>query len=184
MKMNKKAVSPVIAVMLLVAVAVAAVGAYFIWYKSFQASSQKNVEEQTGTIGSKLRITNITNDNKTFYITVKNATGKDLGYWSSPDDQTQSNVTITVKDSQGNEIGVQQSGGTKKYVGQDSNGNYASFTGVTPGNEGVAIESDSEGQIELHLDPSDSNLEIQPGETYTIIITAAGVTTTEKYTAI
>lgn len=32
---HKKAVSPVIAVMLLVAVAVAAVGAYFIWFRSF-----------------------------------------------------------------------------------------------------------------------------------------------------
>ena len=175
MKMNKKAVSPVIAVMLLVAVAVAAVGAYFIWYKSFQASSQKNVEEQTGTIGSKLRITNITNDNKTFYITVKNATGKDLGYWSSPDDQTQTNVSITIKDSQGNEVGTHTT-----YVGQGTaSGNYASFTGVTMNQEGVAIESDSEGQIELHLTE-----DVQPGETYTIIITAAGVTTTEKYTAI
>ena len=175
MKMNKKAVSPVIAVMLLVAVAVAAVGAYFIWYKSFQASSQKNVEEQTGTIGSKLRITNITNDNKTFYITVKNATGKDLGYWSSPDDQTQSNVTITIKDSQGNAVGDE--GDT---VGKDTTGNYASFTGLTAGSPGVGIESDSEGQIEFHLYDDD----VQPGETYTIIITAAGVTTTEKYTAI
>ena len=37
---HKKAVSPVIAVMLLVAVAVAAVGAYFIWFRSFQAQTQ------------------------------------------------------------------------------------------------------------------------------------------------
>ena len=170
MKMNKKAVSPVIAVMLLVAVAVAAVGAYFIWYKSFQASSQKNVEEQTGTIGSKLRITNITNDNKTFYITVKNATGKDLVPTVS-DPQTESNVTITIKDSQGNAVGD-----GNETVGTTNSGgtSYAIFTSGATG-----IESDSEGQVEFH-----TTNDVQPGETYTIIITAAGVTTTEKYTAI
>ena len=169
MKMNKKAVSPVIAVMLLVAVAVAAVGAYFIWYKSFQASSQKNVEEQTGTIGSKLRITNITNDNKTFYITVKNATGKNLLPTVS-DSQKESQVTITIKNSQGDTVGAANT----KVLGNASGNNYAVFTSGSAG-----IESDSEGQIEFHI--SD---DVQPGETYTIIITAAGVTTTEKYTAI
>ena len=180
MKMNKKAVSPVIAVMLLVAVAVAAVGAYFIWYKSFQASSQKNVEEQTGTIGSKLRMTNITNDNVTFYITVKNSTGYDLetdfgdtGYGSAADgnldiDDTnhKADVMVTIKDSTGNTI---TGGGSGIMVGSAN----ASFTGTS-------IPSDEEGQIEVTVAASEMN----PGETYTIIITAAGVTSTEKYTAI
>lgn len=39
-KRNKKIVSPVIATFLLVAIAVAAVGAYFIWFRSFQYESQ------------------------------------------------------------------------------------------------------------------------------------------------
>lgn len=47
---NKKAVSPAIAVMLLVAVAVAATGAYFIWYKSFEQPTQKQVEIETSTL--------------------------------------------------------------------------------------------------------------------------------------
>ena len=167
MKMNKKAVSPVIAVMLLVAVAVAAVGAYFIWYKSFQAGSQKNVEEQTGTIGSKLRVTNITNDNVTYYITIKNATGKDLVVTAS-DPLTQSEVLITIKDAQGNALG----GGTEPVVASGS-GNYASFTTA------AGVPNDEEGQIEFHITD-----DIQPGQTYTIIITASGTTSTEKYTAI
>jgi flagellin-like protein len=169
MKMNKKAVSPVIAVMLLVAVAVAAVGAYFIWYKSFQAGSQKNVEEQTGTIGSKLRVTNITNDNVTFYITIKNATGKALVILGGVTDPlTQSEVQITIKDAQGNPLG----GGTLT-VDVAATGNYASFTTA------AGVPNDEEGQIEFHIDT-----DIQPGQTYTIIITAAGTTSTEKYTAI
>jgi len=46
--MNKKTVSPTIAVMLLFAVAVAACGAYFIWYKAFQAGSQKEESIEIG----------------------------------------------------------------------------------------------------------------------------------------
>ena len=38
---HRKAVSPVIAVMLLVAVAVAAVGAYFIWFRIFPDADTK-----------------------------------------------------------------------------------------------------------------------------------------------
>jgi len=171
MKMNKKAVSPVIAVMLLVAVAVAAVGAYFIWYKSFQAGSQKNVEEQTGTIGSKLRVTNITNDNVTFYITVKNATGKALVVTVS-DALTESLVQITIKDAQGNPVGT---GTPYTVLGTAPAGNdYALFTSGTGG-----VPNDEEGQVEYHI-----GTDIQPGQTYTIIMTASGVTTTEKYTAI
>ncbi len=176
MRMNKKAVSPVIAVMLLVAVAVAAVGAYFIWYKSFQAGSQKQVEEQTGTIGSKLGITNITNDNVTFYVTIKNATGKDLGYFlGSPGDQ-QSEITITIKDDQGNLVGEESETVGAAVAGNSS----AKFTGVTPPAQGAFIEMDDEGQIEFRLTTG----ETQPGETYTIIITASGTTSTVKYTAI
>lgn len=165
MRLNKKAVSPVIAVMLLVAVAVAAVGAYFIWYKSFHAGTQKQVEEQTGTIGSKLRITNITNDNVTFYITLKNATECDL-VTGTPGDY-ESNVVIAIRDETGDAVGDES-----MLVTEGGSGNYAKFTS---GN----IESDEEGQIEVHLDTK-----IMPGRTYTIILTAAGRTTVEKYTAI
>jgi len=169
MKMNKKAVSPVIAVMLLVAVAVAAVGAYFIWYKSFQAGSQKNVEEQTGTIGSKLRVTNITNDNATFYITVKNSTGYDLKTSVSDPDE-EATVSIKIKDSNGDDH-------MEDSVVGASDGNEkgsANFTSAA-----AEIPNDEEGQFEAA-----GTTDIRPGETYTIIITAAGVTTTEKYTAI
>jgi len=178
MKMNKKAVSPVIAVMLLVAVAVAAVGAYFIWYKSFQAGSQKNVEEQTGTIGSKLRVTNITNDNVTFYITIKNATGYGLEtdftttHPSAPDGDLdvddgnhKADVSVTIKDSSGSPVA------SNAMVG--GTGSNASFTTG-------AIANDDEGQIEVIVAAANMN----PGETYTLIITAAGTTSTEKYTAI
>ncbi len=177
MKMNKKAVSPVIAVMLLVAVAVAAVGAYFIWYKSFQASSQKNVEEQTGTIGSKLRITNITNDNVTFYITVKNSTGYNLipntdSNYDVDESAHTSEVQVTIKNSTGASV----TGANPILVGSTTSGaNTAKFTSGTSG-----IDNDEEGQIEVVIEQDSMN----PGETYTIIITAAGTTTTEKYTAI
>lgn len=42
---HRKAVTPVIAVMMLVAVAVAAVGAYVIWFRSFQIQTQKNIQD-------------------------------------------------------------------------------------------------------------------------------------------
>ena len=153
MRMNKKAVSPVIAVMLLVAVAVAAVGAYFIWYKSFQQSSQSDVEEKTGTIGSKLSITNVTNDNANFYVTVKNATGEDL---------TAAMFSVSVKDEDGVTVGA--------------------LDGVNPNitGGGANIPDGDEGQIEMTAGTGN----ITAGETYTIIVTASGTTSTQKYTAI
>jgi len=177
MKMNKKAVSPVIAVMLLVAVAVAAVGAYFIWYKSFQAGSQKNVEEQTGTIGSKLRVTNITNDNITFYITMKNATGYALVHedgdstYEVDEVAHTSEVQVTIKNSTGTSV----TGANPILVGTTTAAdNTAKFTSAG------GIDNDDEGQIEVRINDSFMN----PGETYTLIITASGTTSTEKYTAI
>jgi flagellin-like protein len=161
MKMNKKAVSPVIAVMLLVAVAVAAVGAYFIWYKSFQQSSQSDVEEKTGTIGSKLSITNVTNDNSNFYITVKNATGKDL-VPNATDPDSEATVAMTIKDENGNDF-------TKDLqIGGAGNGSFTSGS----------VPDGDEGQLEI------TGPDITAGETYTIIITAGGTTSTQKYTAI
>jgi len=69
---HKKAVSPVIAVMLLVAVAVAAVGAYFIWFRSFQSSQQEAVREATAdVIGPQLQV-DVANDATNFYVTVRN----------------------------------------------------------------------------------------------------------------
>jgi flagellin-like protein len=71
---HRKAVSPVIATMLLVAVAVAAVGAYFIWFRSFQTQSQGSVQEAaSGALGSEVQVANIANDQTKYYITLKNA---------------------------------------------------------------------------------------------------------------
>lgn len=65
---HKKAVSPVIAVMLLVAVAVAAVGAYFIWFRFFQTQTQKSVQEQSsGALGGGLQILSITDDGSQYF---------------------------------------------------------------------------------------------------------------------
>ena len=70
---HRKAVSPVIATMLLVAVAVAAVGAYFIWFRSFQTQSQGSVQDAaSGALGAELQVANIANDETKYYITLKN----------------------------------------------------------------------------------------------------------------
>ncbi len=166
MRINKKAVSPVIAVMLLVAVAVAAVGAYFIWYKSFQQQSQSDVEEKSGSIGGKLSITNVTNDNSNFYVTVKNATGKDLVATINETTDTQSTVSMTVKDDNGEDFT------TDNQVGDDTEGTgNGEFTSTN-------IPDGEEGQLEI------TGPDITAGDTYTIIITAGGTTVTQKYTAI
>ncbi|MEN6379063.1 MAG: archaellin/type IV pilin N-terminal domain-containing protein [Methanofastidiosum sp.] len=71
---HRKAVSPVIATMLLVAVAVAAVGAYFIWFRSFQTQSQGSVQEAaSGALGSEVQVANIANDAQRYYISLRNA---------------------------------------------------------------------------------------------------------------
>jgi len=72
---HKKAVSPVIAVMLLVAVAVAAVGAYFIWFRSFQAQTQGAVQDEaSGALGTQMQVISIANDEAQYYIVLRNAT--------------------------------------------------------------------------------------------------------------
>ncbi|HQK63270.1 MAG: hypothetical protein KA027_01380 [Candidatus Methanofastidiosum sp.] len=49
--------------MLLVAVAVAAVGAYFIWFRSFQTQTQKSVQEQSsGSLGGGLQMISMTDN--------------------------------------------------------------------------------------------------------------------------
>lgn len=71
---HKKAVSPVIAVMLLVAVAVAAVGAYFIWFRSFQAQTQGAVQDEaSGALGTQMQVISIANDQSQYYIVLRNA---------------------------------------------------------------------------------------------------------------
>ncbi|KYC51793.1 MAG: hypothetical protein AMQ74_00999 [Candidatus Methanofastidiosum methylothiophilum] len=70
---HKKAVSPVIAVMLLVAVAVAAVGAYFIWFRSFQTQTQKSVQETSeGALGGGLQVVSMSDDGDVYYVNLKN----------------------------------------------------------------------------------------------------------------
>lgn len=76
---HRKAVSPVIAVMLLVAVAVAAVGAYFIWFRSFQTQTQKSVQQQSqGSLGGQLQALSATNDQDRYYIVIRNTTNEDM----------------------------------------------------------------------------------------------------------
>ncbi len=79
---HKKAVSPVIAVMLLVAVAVAAVGAYFIWFRSFQSGQQEAVREATAdVIGPQLQA-DVANDTSYFYVTIRNRSPSDVNVTS------------------------------------------------------------------------------------------------------
>lgn len=74
---HRKAVSPVIAVMLLVAVAVAAVGAYFIWFRSFQTQTQKSVQQQSqGSLGGQLQALSATNDQDYYYLVIRNTTNE------------------------------------------------------------------------------------------------------------
>lgn len=148
------------------------------WEKSPFASSQKEreemeketkrIEEEIGSIGGKLRIVNITNDNYTFYIMIKNATE----YMLVNDDGNEeldmdsnskvSELQVIIKDNSGNIIADYIIGG---------NGEFAIFT------DGP-VASDQEGQIEITVS------EIDPGITYSISIKAADEETTEKYTAI
>jgi len=144
--MNRKLVSPVIAVMLFIALAVAAVGEYFIWYKSFQQKNRENVMEEIESKGSKLRIVDLGNDSDTFYITLENQTGKE----------------ITASDV---------------YVEIECNGKKEEPLKIT-GRK--AIPDGEKGDIEVSLVRS----KITSDEIYTIRITANGVTTTEKYSAI
>ena len=102
---HKKAVSPVIAVMLLVAVAVAAVGAYFIWFRSFQSGQQEAVREATAdVIGPQLQV-DVANDASQFYVTVRNRSTTNVSVididpgtpaLSSPTIQPNSSKTFTV----------------------------------------------------------------------------------------
>ena len=72
--MNRKAVSPVVATMLLVAVAVSSVSAYWVWFRSFQTQIQKEVEQQAGVSGNlRLDIVSLTDDGTSYYVTLKNA---------------------------------------------------------------------------------------------------------------
>jgi len=148
------------------------------WDKSPFASSQKEreemekeikrIEEEIGSIGGKLRILNITNDNDTFYIMIKNATE----YMLVNDDGNEeldmdsnskvSELQVIIKDNSGNIIVDYIIGG---------NGEFAIFT------DGP-VASNEEDQIEITVS------EIDPGITYSINIKAADEETTEKYTAI
>ena len=144
--MNRKLVSPVIAVMLFIALAVAAVGEYFIWYKSFQQKNRENVMEEIESKGSKLKIVDLGNDNDTFYITLENQTGKEI---------TASDVYVEIECNGKKEEPL-------KITGQK------------------AIPDGGKGDMKVSLVRS----KITSDEIYTIRITANGVTTTEKYSAI
>ncbi|KYC46087.1 MAG: hypothetical protein APG12_00417 [Candidatus Methanofastidiosum methylothiophilum] len=76
--MNKKAVSPVVATMLLVAIAVASVSSYWVWFRGFQTQIQKEVEQQAGVSTSlRLNIVSITDDGTYYYVTLKNSSSSE-----------------------------------------------------------------------------------------------------------
>ncbi|MCC7571955.1 MAG: hypothetical protein KO464_01030 [Candidatus Methanofastidiosum sp.] len=72
--MNRKAVSPVVATMLLVAVAVSSVSAYWVWFRSFQTQIQEEIEQKAGVSGNlRLEVLSINDDGNKYYVTLKNA---------------------------------------------------------------------------------------------------------------
>ena len=148
------------------------------WEKSPFASCQKEreelekeikgIEEEIGSIGGKLRIVNVANDNNTFYIMIKNATEYTLMNDNGNEELDMDNnskvseLQVIIKDNSGNIIADYIIGG---------NGEFAIFT------DGP-VASNEEGQIEITVS------KIEPGITYSINIKAANEETTEKYTAI
>ena len=71
--MNRKAVSPVVATMLLIAVAVASVSSYYVWVRSFQTQIQKEVEQKAGASSmTKMEVVSINHDGTNYYVTLKN----------------------------------------------------------------------------------------------------------------
>ena len=81
-------------------------------------------------------------------------------------------VSIIVKESDGNDVVRDSCVGDHGATGEHG---YAIFTDDRP------VKDGEEGQIGATL-PTEEK--IKAGETYTIIITADGTTTTQKYTAI
>ena len=140
------------------------VGAYYIWYKSFQNSSQSEIEERIGIMGGKLSVINVANDDQTFYISVKNATREVIGAGNG-------DISVKIKDSNGVDR-IDVAAVETTTVG-DIGG--ASITGAT-----TTIPDGGEEQIEAH----NTNYDIVTGETYTIIIIAAGAIETQRYTAV
>lgn len=118
----------------------------------------------------KLRITNITNKNDAFYITVRNSTEYHLvnddgnNRFDILHDSKQSEVQTIIKDNLGNLIA--------DYIVNDYNNETAKFT------NGKGISRGKEGEIEISVP------KINPGITYTIILIAGITATTEKYTAL
>lgn len=137
------------------------------WDKS-PFAQYKKTEEEIEKLNTGIRITNITNDDKTFYITVENGTLYEI---SSDDgnkvldvdeDSRKSEMHVTIMDDYGKTI--------VDYI-VDNKGSYAKFTEEP-------ILPYAEEQIEITVS------EIKPGVTYRIIIEAAEEKTEEIYTAI
>ena len=137
------------------------------WDKS-PFAQYKKAEEEIEKLNTGIRITNITNDDKTFYITVENGTLYEI---SSDDgnkvldvdeDSRKSEMHVTIMDDYGKTI--------VDYI-VDNKGSYAKFTEEP-------ILPYAEEQIEITVS------EIKPGVTYRIIIEAAEEKTEEIYTAI
>ncbi len=76
--MNRKGVSPVVATILLVAIAVASVSSYWVWFRSFQSQIQEEVEQQSDISASlRLNILDINDDGTKYYVTLQNASSRE-----------------------------------------------------------------------------------------------------------
>lgn len=85
--MNRKAVSPVVATMLLVAVAVSSVSAYWVWVRSFQTQIQKEVEQEAGvSTNLRLEVLSINDDGNKYYVTLKNASSSGTIFFNGTQD--------------------------------------------------------------------------------------------------
>ncbi|MEA1993775.1 MAG: hypothetical protein U9N35_05195 [Euryarchaeota archaeon] len=158
---------------------------YEIFQEKLDTKSQKYAEEQTGAIKSKLDVTNVDNDKQTFFITIKNGTRYDLvpdaytnaGSFNSgeidiDEDNKIADIMVTVKKKDGTSV-------FSGMVVHGNNNTNATFTGTILQDD-IAISRDNQGLIEITISKADMNT----GETYSIIITAASTTSTTEYTAI
>jgi flagellin-like protein len=151
---HRKAVSPVIAVMLLVAVAVAAVGAYFIWFRSFQTQTQKSVQQQSqGSLGGQLQALSATNDKDNYYLVIRNTTNEGM-------------VIATTSNVQINGLPV-----SRLTAGSTTS------TNVSP----VAITISSGSSLTLQVQELGTPNDIITGTSRTLVITTEGNVSHQQY---
>ncbi|MEA1994230.1 MAG: DUF6612 family protein [Euryarchaeota archaeon] len=125
---------------------------------------KKSIEKEIGSLGSKLRIINLANDDKKFYMTVKNETE----YKLVPDD---GNGKLDKSDKE-SEMQVIIKNESKDVIVDCIIGEKGTAFSQGP------ISSDAEGQIEVTVQ------DIELGGTYIILLKAGEEEKTQRYTAI